>query len=130
MVESYRESLCHCLRRSGPENPGGLPVMSEVSGDGVESQFDAVAAKPGIHPAHGLILRKVVAECGKVDEFHSLSFTDVPNMRMAVEDRFHLAMGAEDFKQAVRVEQIAIAFAKRMVHEENRWFIGMRLEVF
>jgi len=66
----------------------------------------------------------------QVDELHSLSFADIPNMGMAVKDGFHVVMGADDFKQAIRIEQIAIAFSQRVVHEENGRFVRVCLEVF
>lgn len=117
-------------RSSGPNNSGGLPVWSAVAGDGVQGQIDAIAVETSIDPSDRLIRRKIVAESGKVDEFDSLPFADIPNMGMAVEDGFHLAMGADDFKQAARVEQIAIAFPQRVVHEENGRLFRVRREIF
>jgi len=96
-----------------------LSVLSTVAGDGVEGQVYAVAAKAGIDPSHRLTLPKVVAESGKVDKFHSLSFADIPHTGMAVEDGFLLAMGTDDCKQAVRIEQIAIAVSQRVMNEKN-----------
>ena len=104
--------------------------MSAIAGDGMQREVHAVAAKAGIDPAHGLIFPEVVAESGKVDEFHSLSFANIPDMGMAVKDGFHLAMKTDDPKQTVRIEQIAIAFSKRVMHEENDRFVRMCLEIF
>ena len=79
--------------------------MSAIAGNGVQRQIDAVPSKAGIDPSHRVMVREVVTQSRKIDQFHPLFFSDAPAVRMSVKNGLHLAMEVNDFEQPVRIQQ-------------------------
>ena len=87
----------------------------------MEGEINTSRPKNCINPTDRFFIGEIIADRRKVDEFEEVAFGERPDMRMAVENGFHVTMGLDDFEKAIGIEQFAITLAEGVMDEDDGW---------